>query len=46
MIIDAEVVEGKELHSHLNKLFQNPSIDYIHVHNAKPGCFNCTVVRA
>ena len=46
MMIEAEVVEGKELHSHLHKLFLNPLIDYIHVHNAKPGCFNCTVVRA
>jgi hypothetical protein len=46
MMIGADVVDGEQLESHLHRLFQNPSIEYIHVHNAKPGCFNCTVVRA
>ena len=46
MMIAAEVVEGAQLESHLIKLFQNSNIDYIHVHNAMPGCYNCMVIRA
>jgi len=45
MMLNADVVEGKELEKHIGKLFQNSAIQYIHVHNAKPGCFDCSVVR-
>lgn len=45
MMVEAEVVEGKELEEHIGKLFQNSAVQYIHIHNAKPGCFNCSVVR-
>ena len=46
MMLEAEVLQGKDLKSILIKTFQNSSVEYIQIHNAMPGCFNCTVVRA
>jgi len=41
----ALVVEGENLREQLIKIFENEEISYIHIHNAKPGCFNCSVER-
>lgn len=46
IMVGAEVVEGTALESTIEKLFQNTDVEYIHVHNANPGCFNCAVYRA
>ena len=46
IMLEAEVTEGAVLEEYITKLFQNSEIEYIHIHNAKPGCFNCSVVRA
>ncbi|WP_404820034.1 DUF1203 domain-containing protein [Vibrio rhizosphaerae] len=27
----------------LSDIFSNKNVEYIHVHKAKPGCFNCAV---
>jgi hypothetical protein len=43
---NATLVDGSELSITLHKLFEDPGITYIHIHNAKPGCFNCMAVRA
>jgi hypothetical protein len=43
-IIAAEVVEGVEVAKHLTALFANPSIRYVHLHNARRGCFSCTAL--
>ena len=40
------VTEGQNLRDVLNEMFYNEEIDYVHVHNAKPGCYMCEVVRA
>jgi Protein of unknown function (DUF1203) len=45
MMINATVVEGKIVSETLHELFTNKEIAYIHVHNAKPGCYNCVVER-
>ncbi|MGI0119958.1 DUF1203 domain-containing protein [Zooshikella sp. RANM57] len=45
-MLEADVIEGKVLERHIKGIFQNADVDYIQIHNAKPGCFNCTVVRA
>src|SRR5690606_11325310 len=45
MMQEARVVEGKNLKDEINDIFSNEVISYIHVHNAKPGCFNCGVKR-
>lgn len=42
---EATVVEGKFLREQLNKIFENQEVSYIHIHNAKPGCYNCVVER-
>jgi hypothetical protein len=46
LMIEAEVVQGKELESAIERQFQNRDVEYIHIHNANPGCFNCSVYRA
>lgn len=42
----ATAVEGADLRGTIEKLFEKPDIAYLHIHNAKPGCYNCAVVRA
>lgn len=44
-MIAAEVTEGSRLTECIENLFINPDVKYLHVHNAKPGCFNCTILR-
>jgi len=46
MIIDADVVDGVELESLIERMFANESVDYLHVHNAKLGCYLALVERA
>jgi len=46
MMRGAEVCDGKDLEETISKLFEAPSAAYLHVHNAKPGCFACRVDRA
>jgi hypothetical protein len=42
---DASVTEGQNLKEQIVQIFENDDINYIHVHNAKPGCYNCVVER-
>ena len=42
---EASVVEGTNLRHALLTAFSDPQIDYIHIHNAKPGCYNCVAER-
>ena len=46
MMIEAETVKGGELEEALRRLFMDARVHYLHLHNAGPGCYNCTVVRA
>ena len=46
MLVGAEVVNGSELEAAIQKLFLDKSVSYLHVHNARPGCYNCRVERA
>ncbi len=46
MMIDAEVVSGDAVASELSKAFERDEIAYVHLHNAKPGCFAGSVKRA
>ncbi|WP_108881826.1 DUF1203 domain-containing protein [Anderseniella sp. Alg231-50] len=45
IMIDAEAVEGTQLESVLNRFLDDPQVDYIHLHYAKPGCFAARVER-
>jgi hypothetical protein len=46
MMQAARVVEGRSLEETIRDFFVNEAISYLHIHNAAPGCFNCTVQRA
>lgn len=46
MIVDASVCEGSEAASEIERLFGNDKVAYIHLHNARRGCFSCRVERA
>lgn len=46
MMLAAEVRDGREVQTELERQFANPQVAYIHLHNAKPGCFSCAVERA
>jgi len=46
ILIEAEVVAGDQLQSHIDKLFSDAKVAYLHLHNARPGCYNCRVTRA
>lgn len=42
----ARVVEGRLLEETIRDFFTDEAISYLQIHNAAPGCFNCTVQRA
>jgi hypothetical protein len=46
MMKRAKVVEGQALEETIRNFFKEEVIAYLHLHNAAPGCFNCTVRRA
>lgn len=46
MMIDGEVTEGTELEAHIERFFANPDVAYLHLHNARAGCYSCRVNRA
>lgn len=45
MLVDARVTEGVNLRMMIDDVFDNKDVAYIHIHNAKPGCYNCLVKR-
>ncbi|HUC18372.1 MAG TPA: DUF1203 domain-containing protein [Acetobacteraceae bacterium] len=46
MMLDADVVEGAQIEQLMDRIFSNPDISYIHVHNAKRGCYSGRIDRA
>ena len=46
MLVGADVVEGNRAEEVIAKSFENPSVLFLHVHFAKPGCYACRVDRA
>ena len=45
MIVDAEVCDGESVAAEIERLFADPLVRYLHLHNAKRGCFSCLVRR-
>ena len=41
----AEVVEGTALEAIIEGFFERSEIAYLHIHNARPGCYACRVDR-
>ena len=46
MMLNADVVEGKAIETVIERLFADPAVRYIHVHNARRGCYAARVERA
>ncbi|WP_423604750.1 DUF1203 domain-containing protein [Sphingomonas sp. MS122] len=45
MMIDAEVLDGAGLETEIARMFDDPRTAYLHVHNARRGCFAARVDR-
>lgn len=45
MMMDAQTVLGNELNKEIQRIFNNKGANYIQVHNASPGCYNCQINR-
>jgi hypothetical protein len=46
MMIDADVCEGAQAEAVFERLLADPQASYLHVHNAKRGCYAARVERA
>ena len=46
MMTNAEVVDGNSVEMLINRYFDDPATEFLHVHNAKRGCFAARVDRA
>jgi hypothetical protein len=45
MMLDADVAEGYAIVPVLQRFLESPEAAYVHVHNAKRGCYSCRVER-
>jgi hypothetical protein len=45
-IVDADVADGENLESLIVRMFANDAADYLHIHNARLGCYAASVNRA
>lgn len=46
MMVDATVCEGGDAAAEIARLLEDDTVAYLHLHNAKRGCFSCAVERA
>ena len=46
LIVDADVVDGRDLESLVERMFGRPDVQYLHVHFARPGCYACRIDRS
>lgn len=45
LMIHAETIFGSDLEKIIYNMLTDAHVKYLQVHNANPGCFNCTVYR-
>jgi hypothetical protein len=45
MLVVAEVIKSAEMDQSIQRLLTDTRVAYIHVHNARPGCYACRVDR-
>jgi hypothetical protein len=45
MMVDADVADGKALEPLIDRLFGNKTVEYLHLHYARPGCYAARVDR-
>jgi hypothetical protein len=46
MIVTADLTEGADLAQALERMLADPSVAYVHIHYAKPGCYAAKAERA
>jgi len=46
MMVDADIVDGHQLESMIDRMLAIESVSYLHLHNAKRGCYAARVERA
>ncbi|MBN2994083.1 DUF1203 domain-containing protein [Pseudomonas cedrina subsp. fulgida] len=46
MMLDGEVVEGQLVEPVIERMLADPAVGYLHVHNAKRGCYSGRIDRA
>jgi hypothetical protein len=46
MLLEADVSQGAELRGDIERLLRRAEVAYLHVHNARPGCYAARVERA
>lgn len=46
MMVDADLVEGRDLSAVIGRFFAASTVAYLHAHNAKRGCFAARIDRA
>ena len=46
MMLEADVVDGSVVEPVIARLFADPAVSYIHVHNARQGCYSGRIDRA
>ena len=45
MLVGADVVDGREVEGVIERLLADPRVAFLHLHNAKPGCYAARVDR-
>ena len=45
MMIDADVIGGESLEQLIQRMLENNSAEFLHIHTAKPGCYAALVER-
>lgn len=46
MMVEADVVHGSDVEPVIERILAEPNVEFIHAHNAKPGCFAARIDRA
>jgi hypothetical protein len=44
-MVDADLVDGRELEAALARFLADPAVAYLHAHSAKPGCYLALIRR-
>jgi hypothetical protein len=44
-LVESDIAPGSELEKLIARFFADPQVAYLHVHNARPGCYACRVDR-
>ena len=41
LMVESDVIDGRELEALVERLFDDARVRYLHVHFARPGCYAC-----